>query len=313
MAFLRFIRWQNLAMIALTFVLLRYCVARSILKVNGYDLVFPDYLFALLVLAVLFIAAGGYVINYYFDTETDKINEKYNPIPERFSAKTAVTLYLIFSVIGFALGVFVSVKAGYPKFSMIFFIAASLLWFYSSAFKKSFLIGNVIVAFLTGLIPMLIAIYDVPPLLDKYKTDILMYGIDFNVITYWMAGYAIFAFGFTLIREIVKDLQDLEGDISVGANTLPAVLGQTATKIVVIILDLLMMAFLTYLFTKHLSYFLSLAYFAVFLALPDLIFLIVFIRAKKTSQYALSSNLLKLLMLSGILYSLVACYIFSLI
>jgi len=311
--FLRLIRWKNLLMIALTFVLLRYCIVRAIIRVNSFELVFPDYLFAMLVLAVIFIAAGGYVINDYFDTETDRVNGKNNPIPEQINPQTAITLYLLFSIIGFGLGLYVSIKAGYPRFSLIFFIAASLLWFYSSAFKKSFLIGNIIIAFLTGLIPMLIAIYDVPALMKAYKTDILIYGINFNIATYWMAGYALFAAGFTLIREIVKDLQDLEGDKAIGANTLPVAAGEKIAKAIVVILNLALMALLIYVFITYLSYVWSLVYLAVFLVVPDLLFLIIFLRAKTPGQYALAGNVLKFIMLSGILYSVLACYIFSLI
>ena len=309
--YLKLFRWQNLLIIIATFYILRYCIAGAILKVNGYDFIFSGLDFALLVLSVVFIAAGGYVINYYFDTETDRVNGRFNPVGSVITANTAVALYLVFSLIGFLLGLYLSIKAGHAKFSLIFFIAASLLWFYSSAFKKGFLIGNLIVAFLVSLVPLLIAIYDVPPLLVRYQRDMQVYGVNFNVITFWMLGYAFFAFGFTLIREITKDLQDLEGDISAGANTLPIVLGERASKFVVVLLDIGLIAALVWVFVKYLNHIWSLIYLGLFLILPNLVFIILIFRAKSAEQYRKASDLLKLIMVLGISYAFLACYIFS--
>ncbi len=309
--YLKLFRWQNLLIIIATFYILRYCIAGAILKVNGYDFIFSDVDFGLLVLSVVLIAAGGYVINSYFDIETDKVNGRFNPVGTVVNANTAVALYLVLSVLGFLIGLYLSIKVGHANFSLIFFIAASLLWFYSSAFKKSFLIGNLIVAFLVSLVPLLIAIYDVPLLLVRYQRDIQIYGINFNVITFWMLGYAFFAFGFTLIREITKDLQDIEGDISVGANTLPIVLGERTTKFLVVLLDSGLIAALVWVFWKYLNHIWSLIYLGLFLILPNLVFIVLILRAKSKEQYKKASNWLKLIMVLGITYAFLACYIFS--
>lgn len=309
--YFKLFRWQNLLMIIATFYILRYCIAGAILKVNGYSFVFSDVDFALLVLSVVLIAAGGYVINYYFDTEADQVNGRFNPVGSTINANTAVALYLVLSVLGFLVGLYLSIKVGHAKFSLIYFIAASLLWFYSASFKKSFLLGNLIVAFLVSLIPLLIAIYDVPLLLVRYHQDAVMYGINFNVITLWMLGYSAFAFGFTLLREITKDLQDIEGDISVGANTLPIVLGQSATKVLLILLDLGLIAGLIWIFVKYLNHIWSLIYLSLFLILPNLVFIFQIFRAKTVRHYKQASDLLKIIMILGITYAFLACYIFS--
>ncbi len=310
---LNLIRWKNLLIIVFTLVTLRYCIEGAILKVNDYKFATPDYIFWMLVAAIVLIAAAGYIINAYFDTETDKANDKYNPVAQHIAPKLAITLYIILSIAGFALGLYISIQAGYPKFSLIFFIAITLLWFYSASFKKNFFIGNLIVAFLTAMVPMLLAIYEVPPLMQKYYNDIVRYGMDFNIITYWMIGYAVFAFVFTLIREIVKDMQDLEGDISNGYNTLPILLGEKATKFTVIFLDLLAIAALTWTFVKFLNQVWSITYLVIFLILPNLVFIVLTLKAKSGKDYKRLSDLLKLIMILGIAYSFVACYIFSLI
>ncbi len=309
--YLKLLRWQNLLIILLTFFILRYCIEGSILKVNGYNFVLSTFDFVLLVLSVILIAAGGYAINDYFDVETDKENRKFNALNSGIKPQTAITLYLVFSAIGFGLGFYISYKIGHPKFSLIFFIAASLLWFYSSAFKKTFLLGNFIVAFLVGLIPLLIAIYDVLLMFVKYKTDIIEYGINFNIITLWMLGYSIFAFGYTLLREIIKDIEDYDGDIAAGANTLPIVLGQNAAKFIAVIIDLLLVAAMSWIFLKYLHQVWSLIYFGVFLILPNFVLLYFLISAQEAKDYHKASTTVKLIMLSGIAYAFVACYIFS--
>ncbi len=309
--YLKLLRWQNLLIILLTFIILRYCIEGSILKVNGYNFAFSTLDFAMLVLSVIFIAAGGYAINDYFDVETDEENGKFNALSNGIKPQTAVTLYLVLSAIGFGLGFYISYKIGHPKFSLIFFIAASLLWFYSSAFKKTFLLGNFIIAFLVGLIPLLIAIYDVPMLFIKFKKDIIQYGIDFNIITVWMLGYSIFAFGYTLLREIIKDTEDYDGDIASGANTLPIVLGQNAAKFIAVILDLSLVATISWIFLKYLHQFWSLIYFGVFLILPNFVLLYFLISAQEAKDYHKASTTVKLIMLFGIAYAFVACYIFS--
>ncbi len=298
-------------MIIYIFVVLRYCVVNSILKVYSLHLRLPLTDFIFLVVATVLIAAGGYIINDYFDRETDKLNEKDPVVGYYLSTNLAIILYAILSITGLIAGFYVSLKIGYPRFSLIFFIAATLLWFYSCCFKGSFLLGNLIVSFLAALVPLLIAIYDLLPAMKYYTPEIRVMDIDLKIIAYWLIAYAAFAFIFTLIREIVKDMEDLPGDISQGYSTLPIVFGEKITKIFVIILILAAIAGLILIFIKYLQTVLSLIYLGLFLILPALTVIILIIKAKSPKDYHKISNLLKITMLLGISYAFVACYTFA--
>ncbi len=308
--FLKLIRWQNLLMIIYIYLALRYCVLGSFFHYYGLELRFPFVYFVMLVLATVFIAAGGYVINDYFDVETDRLNKKDPVIGYYFSTNLAIFLYIVFSLIGLILGTIVSVKIGHNSFALIFFIAASLLWFYSSAFKRSFLIGNLIVAFLAALIPLMVLIYDLLPAMEYYRPEIRVMEINMNIPALWMIGYAVFAFLYTFVREVVKDLEDSYGDQKRGYKTLALTIGQIPSKILTTLILLINIGLLIWVFVKYLNLTLSLIYLALFLVIPSLITIILIIKAKDKKHYHRISTLLKVIMFLGVSYSFVVCYIF---
>ncbi len=307
---LRLIRWQNLLIIIYIFLAFRYCLVGSFFNLYGLGFRLPLVDFILLITATVLIAAAGYIINDYFDVETDKLNQKDPVIGYYFSSNMAIVLYIVLSVIGLILGSVVSVRIGHPSFSLIFFIAASLLWFYSSSFKQSFLLGNLIVAFLASLVPLLIIVYDLLPAMEYYKPEIRTMNINMNIPALWMLGYSAFAFLYTFVREIVKDIEDSNGDHKRGYKTLAITIGQSASKILVISLLLIYTVVLIWLFVKYLNLTLSIIYLAVFLVLPSLITMFLVIRAQDKKQFHLISTALKFIMFLGITYSFVVCYIF---
>ncbi len=308
--FLRLIRWQNLLMIIYIFLTLRYCILGSFLDLYGLQFRFPLVHFILLVAATVLIAAAGYIINDYFDVETDRLNQKDPIIGYYFSSNVAVILYVVFSLIGLVLGAIVSVKIGHSTFTLIFFIAASLLWFYSSAFKQSFLIGNLIIALLAALVPLLLLIYDLLPAMEYYGPEIKVMDINMNIPALWMLGYASFAFIYTFVREVLKDLEDSFGDQKRGYQTLALTIGEQASKILVSLTLLIAITLLVWVFVKYLNVTLSLIYLALFLVLPSIITIYLIIRAKNKRQYHITSILLKIIMFLGVSYSFIVCYIF---
>ncbi len=309
--FLKIIRWPNLLMIIYIMLTLRYCVIGSFFNIYGLKLIFPTLDFILLVTATVLIAAAGYIINDYFDVETDRLNQKDPVIGYYLSSNLAIVLYAVFSLIGLAIGAYISVKIGHSSFTLIFFIAASLLWFYSSSFKQSFLLGNLIVAFLAALVPLLLLVYDLLPAMNYYVPEIKVMNININIPALWMVGYASFAFVFTLVREIVKDLEDAAGDASQGYRTMAIVLGTRYTKIVITSLLTLSIIVLIWIFVKYLNVALSLIYLAVFLILPVIITIFLVIRARDKKHFHFISTLLKIIMFLGVSYSFVVCHIFN--
>ena len=113
----------------------------------------------------------------------------------------------------------------------LFLVVSGLLYFYSASYKRQFLIGNIIVAILTAMVPLLVVIYEWPALYRYYTVNAVTLP-EFNFIFYWVGGFALFAFLTTLTREIIKDIEDFEGDIAYGRNTVPVVIGILSAKIV---------------------------------------------------------------------------------
>lgn len=177
--------------------------------------VLQDYRLYLLILATLLITAAGYMINDYYDVKIDYVNRPNEVIVGKgIKRRVVIFLHTIFNFTGIGLGVLVA-----PRIAIVNFVAAFLLWLYSNRLKREPFIGNLTVAFLTGLSVYLVAFY--------YQKNELL------VLT-----YAIFAFFLNLIREILKDIEDRNGDRKHGCRTLPIVIGFRKTKQVIFIVAL---------------------------------------------------------------------------
>ncbi|MCZ8353808.1 MAG: geranylgeranylglycerol-phosphate geranylgeranyltransferase [Cyclobacteriaceae bacterium] len=226
--------------------------------------------------STIIIAAAGYIINDYYDIKIDYINKPERVvigkiIPRRF----AILFHTLFSVSGIAIGFYLSWQIG-----VIHFFSAFMLWLYSNSLKRLPLIGNVVIAFLTSLSVFIIAVY--------YKTN-------FNLILI----YALFAFFISLVREVVKDMEDLKGDITFGCKTLPILWGIRKTKFflyTVLVVFVLIVLVLDSYFTILPS-----VYFMSFLFLPLAWFALRLHRADTVKDFRWLSNLSKIIMLLGII------------
>ena len=268
------------------------------------ELQFPLIDFILLVAATVFITAGGYVINDYFDIKTDLINKGKVIVGSKIARRQAMMLHNIFNFAGVALGFYISWRSGYILLGVMFLIVSGILYFYSASYKRQFLIGNVIVAFLTAMTPMLVAIYEWPAVYRYYSVYAAAVP-DLSFIFYWTGGFAIFAFLTTLTREIIKDIEDYEGDIAYGRNTIPIMLGTLTAKIIsasliAITLALLYVVWYLFLFDKY-----TLIYVSAFIAIPLILVIIATFRSVNNKQLHMSSRLMKAVMIAGILYSVV--------
>ncbi len=307
--FLRLVRYKNLLIIVLTQYLMRLCIIKPFLEVYELKLQFSDLNFFFLVMATVFITAAGYVINDYFDTKTDLVNRPETVIIGRtLNRRWGILLHVILNSIGIGLGIYISFYIGIPALSLVFVLITGILWFYSTTYKRQFLIGNIIVAFLTALVPLMVILFEIPLLNNEYGLLMKEMQLSFLHIILWVSAFAMFAFLLSLIREIIKDIEDFEGDSAYGRKTMPIVLGVTNSKIIVITFILTTLFSLLFLNFSFLNDLLTLVYFIVVLIIP-LIFLIykVFV-AENKKDYRHVSNLSKLIMLAGILYSIVANY-----
>src|SRR5688572_22039421 len=266
-SFARLTRIWNLVIVALA----QYLTAAFLID---FSTVLDPRLFVLSTSTVL-IAAGGYIINDYYDIKIDLINK-----PERvvigktITRRYAILYHTLLSLAGIILGGFLS-----WKIAAVNLASASVLWWYSNSLKRQPFIGNLVVAILTG-----VAIWLVDSL---YKTGHML------IITY--AGFAFFM---TLIREIIKDMEDLKGDHTFGCQTLPIVWGMRKTKYfiyIILAIFLITLALFNFSYEK-----LPVDYFLLFLFLPLLWFVIRLARADTKKDFAWLSGFCKIILLLGI-------------
>lgn len=315
-AFFKLIRWQNLLIVALTMVLMRYAVIAPLIGKIGVTLIkgtgnvipmtlqFPWYDFLLLVAATVFLTAGGYVINDYFDIKTDLINKGKVIVGTKVPRRQAMMWHNILNIAGVAAGFYISWKAGYIMLGALFLLVSGLLYFYSASYKRQFLIGNIIVAILTAMVPLLVVFYEWPALYRYYRINVVS-PPEINFIIYWVGGFALFAFLTTLTREIIKDIEDFDGDIAYGRNTVPVVIGVLSAKVVSICLIIITIALLYLTWYFFINDIITLIYLSSLIVLPLLFVIYRIIISSSRKQLHNASTFMKVVMLTGIFYSVV--------
>ncbi|MFW5644551.1 MAG: UbiA family prenyltransferase, partial [Bacteroidota bacterium] len=238
-------------------------------------------------------------------------------IDKEISRHLAINLHTVLNVIGVGLGIYLSFHIKIPGMSLLFLLTAGMLWFYSSNYKRQFFIGNLIVSLMIGIVPMMVILFELPLLNRQYGETMLKAGANFNYIFYWVAGFSFFAFFTNLIREIVKDAEDFEGDSAYGMNTFPVQLGIPLTKVFIIFLISILLVMLALVLYKYILLsaeefdFLSGFYFLMTIFIPLLFVIFQIAIAKNRRDYHLSSQILKMVMLFGVLYSVIVFYMLN--
>lgn len=266
------------------------------------ELILSETQFLLLVLSVIAIAAGGYIINDHHDQEEDRVNK-----PNKLNT-TSLTGYYILTAIGLIIGFGLAIQLGNYNYGLFHLAAAISLWFYATYFKGSILLGNFIIALCVGMVPLVVGVYEVtqlqfayPDLVDQFQN------FNFNFVAFWMVGYAVFGFLFTLSREAIKDAEDWEGDAKAGKNTLPVSFGINASRIWITLVNLCIVYSLWYVYQNFLSDKLTLLFasiLSVFLVIQALLVWII----KTQKKWHLQSTLSKVFSAFGLLYALGVAY-----
>jgi 4-hydroxybenzoate polyprenyltransferase len=296
---------------AFTQYMVRYCVLIPTLNLQAHDLEYSlltvqmtEFDFFLLTLSTMFIGAAGYIINDYFDVSIDRINRpNSNVVGKSLKRRIAMISHIIINFIGVSLGIYLSWKYNFLRLgAMIFISAPLLLWFYSTNLKRRFLIGNLVIALLSGIVPMVVVLFEIPLIYKTFPNLISNNSLDLSGILTVVQFIALFAFVTTLMREIIKDLEDYEGDIEYGCKTMPIVLGVAPTKIIlVIILGLVIMTlgWLQYLQLKAEDW-TSLIYFSVLLQMPLFYLTYRILTSKGKKDWRFASIAIKFIMVAGI-------------
>lgn len=312
LSFLKLIRIENLLIIAFTQYVVRWCLIFPILKVRSsyFTLQLSEWQFFLLVLSTVMIAASGYIINDYFDVRADKVNKPERLIIDRgVKRRVAIGAHQVINVLAFLIGLYVSYSIGVTKLALAHFICISGLWFYSTTFKKQFLIGNILIAVFTSIIPAAVAVYELIPCHRAYLP--IDPAFELKSVWIYIAGIAFFTFMITLLRGIIKDMEKYEGDREYGYGTMPIVIGVGYSKLVAVVIIAAILVFLGYyqmqqLYLKDL---LTFFYFLFALELPLLYLIYKLIKATNRVEFSKTDVILKYIMLAGICYLFVFAYI----
>lgn len=291
-AFFRLIRWPNLVFIVLTQLLFYYCVYLPLYQVNDYRKL------TWLILASVFIAAAGYIINDYFDLNIDQVNKpEKNVFVRVVNRRWAIIWHFVLSLAGIAATV---IAVGFHKWYLILanLFCVLLLWFYSTSFKRQLLIGNLVISLLTAWTVLIVFFAYTEPydaVMASNYTSIKFFRIAFL--------YGGFAFVSSLIREAIKDMEDLEGDMRYGCKTLPIVTGIRTTKIYTTIWMVVLAASLLILqlYVLQFGWWIAVMYSIILVIVPLLYALLQLSKASAKEQFAYLSKLMKWVMFTGIL------------
>lgn len=183
----------------------------------------------LFVLVTATLAAGSYVINDIKDHQTDLINKPENTYigVGKLSVRSAYIYYWILTVIGGLVAAYIALHIGKPYLFSIYPSAVALLYMYSHILKRMPLSGNIVVAVFCAFVPGIIWYAE--------SDGMSILAVADPALVYLYLGYMVFGFLATMVREIVKDIEDKEGDESAGYNTLPIAIGVAKSKSLAIV------------------------------------------------------------------------------
>ncbi|MBL0126692.1 MAG: geranylgeranylglycerol-phosphate geranylgeranyltransferase [Flavobacteriales bacterium] len=342
--FIRLTRPLNLLIMAATMLLMRYGLLEGqlerglheLLQEPGIDVSRADLildprfgpqlslpLFVLLVLSTVLIAAGGNIINDYFDTRIDRINKPEEVIVGRtVKRRVAMMGHLLFSGLGFLLGAVVAWRTGLWHLIVIPAFAVMALWMYSMSLKRQLITGNGTVAMLTALVPLIVGLYEIPlmqrALMDapltvtvpgEFEEVTYSMSLPYTEIWWWVLGFSAFAFMASLVRELQKDMADVKGDEALGCRTIPIAWGMKSARVLTLVyIGALVIALLALrLLVLHDT--LSFWYIGVGIIGPLLLSAGFTYNAVERAEHLRAGNLMKVAMVMGVTFAALIRYL----
>ncbi len=302
----KLVRVGNLVMIATTQFLFYYAVLKTIVFESGFYTSRSmaenmDFYFSLLVISTVFIAAAGYVVNDIHDVKSDKLNNKKNKVVGNgVTSSQAWLIYWFFNIIGVVSGVFSVLYVGKPSILVVHLLVAMMLYLYAIKYKCNKFYGNLFIAFSTSLVILLPWLFLYYILIGNDADQIFQ---SHEAITL-IAGYAVFSFLITLLREWAKDLEDIKGDSTVGCRNTMVQIGMKRGKILLASFTtttIVLIGFFVYQM-RDFENFLFPALFTSTIVVMLIFVLIPTITAKEPADFKKISTSLKIAMLSGILF-----------
>lgn len=298
-AFFKLIRWTNLLFIILTQILFEYCVFFPVFSPEKRH-ANEQTQFWLLVAASVFIAAGGYVINDYFDLNIDEMNKPGKVVVNKIiNRRWTIFWHLFFSVLGIVFSA-MAFPVQYSHLLIVNITAVVLLVFYSFSFKKQLLIGNIVVSVLTAWTIFVL-------FLSKFRLNEIglhnPYKSEYAKLYKITVVYAGFAFIISIIREAIKDMEDVYGDQKYNCKTMPIAWGMNTSKVFVAVWLIVLIAAIVILqfYVLQLGWWWYAVYSFIFIIVPLMLLFKKLFNAQTQQQYHQLSTQVKLIMFTGII------------
>jgi 4-hydroxybenzoate polyprenyltransferase len=310
---LQLIRYKNLLFIALIQFIMQQLVIAPLLQKYGFEYIKADISLLLLIIATVSIAAAGYAINDYFDIKIDRINKPEKLIVgNTISKRQAMLTHQILTGIGIICGLILAYQLRSFTLAFIFIVAPGLLWFYSASYKRQFLTGNLVVSLLSALSVLVVGIVAVADLKQTYNDLLFQTTIPAEIYS-WIGGFALFSFIITLIRELIKDMEDVEGDKEMECRTVAIVWGEKRTKILIYSLVAFTILLLLFVSKQYIPFTnpLSFKYILFGLILPLLALCYLVYKADNQKALHAASSFVKYIMLLGVMYSIVFYFLLA--
>lgn len=299
--YLKLVRWPNALIILLSMYFMLTFVINPLLGMTAFSGGLSVIEFILLVLATLFIAIGGNILNDISDINPDSVNKPgRNVVGRGISVAKSWSIYYAFTILGVFAGSLVSYFVDQINYSLIFLFTVGLLWFYSKKYKCQPLVGNIVVAFLSAISFGLVWLYQFFALIPETEVFTSVQS-NFPIVNRIVLVYMGFAFIVSLMREIAKDMEDFKGDDRFGCRTFAVVNGINKAKILFYIVGI--MGFVGLLLAQYYFFILQFNIHFWFFFLIDLFFVLIFIRtmkAENNEDFSKVSLLIKIIMLLGI-------------
>jgi 4-hydroxybenzoate polyprenyltransferase len=230
-------------------------------------------------------------------------------VTRHISRDGAMRLFQVLTAIGVVAGLAVAWWGRSWTLAMIYIVIPGLLWFYSASYKRQLLVGNIVVAFVSALVPLLVAIVNADYLRHLYG-EALQYTPITGQLYVWLSGFALFAFLMTLAREMVKDIEDIAGDREMECRTAAIVWGEKASKVIVTVLLIIISALIAYIGFSALPYehgwhTLSSRFVVFGMIVPILCAIVLLWAAKTPLEYRRTQLIIKFAMFMGVMYGFV--------
>ena len=300
-AFFRLVCWPNLVMIAVTQVLFYFSLVQPLFSKGIYTR-FDNLHFGLLMIASVLIAAAGYIINDYFDLNIDQVNKPDRTVIDKvIKRRWAIVLHLLFSFTAIIISLYIDLNSAVFWLTGSNIICAFLLFGYSITLKKKLLWGNILISALTAwvVIVCFLCYYKSFYCSNCDQVYFTLYNTRFIRISFLYAG---FAFVISLIREVVKDLEDIDGDNRYGCKTMPIAWGIPASKVFVAVwlVVLIGMISIVQVYVLQFGWIWSSVYCILLIIFPLIWILRKLFMAQVPKDYHELSSAIKFVMLAGL-------------